>query len=154
MTVGSAREDMVGGVLSLKVTLDGTRPAVWRRLLMSSEMTLGDLHHAIQTAMGWENAHLHAFRVADRAYSDPEYPLVEALDEEDVTLGRLVDSGISRFCYVYDFGDSWRHTIQIEKRSPKAEGRRLPACIAGDRACPPEDCGGSGAYEQLAGHSG
>ncbi len=38
--------------LSLKVTLYGTKPPVWRRLLVPGEMTLGDLHQAIQAAMG------------------------------------------------------------------------------------------------------
>ena len=39
--------------LSLKVTLYGIKPPVWRRLLIPGEMTLGDLHQAIQAAMGW-----------------------------------------------------------------------------------------------------
>ena len=58
------------GVVSLKVTLRGTRPPVWRRLLIPSTMTLAELHQAIQAAMGWEDCHLHAFDIAGRQYGD------------------------------------------------------------------------------------
>ena len=58
-------------VVSLKVTLRGTRPPIWRRLLVPGGMTLGDLHHAIQAAMGWEDDHLHAFDIEGRQYGDP-----------------------------------------------------------------------------------
>jgi hypothetical protein len=51
-------------VISLKVTLRGVKPPVWRRLVMPGTMTLGDLHNAIQAAMGWRDCHLHAFDIA------------------------------------------------------------------------------------------
>ena len=57
-------------VVSLKVTLRGTKPPVWRRLLMHEDMTLGDLHQAIQAAMGWHDSHLHAFDIDGRTYGD------------------------------------------------------------------------------------
>lgn len=50
--------------------------------------------------------------------------------------------------YVYDFGDSWEHEIRLEKILPR-EKRKYPACIAGKRACPPEDCGGIWGYEEF-----
>src|SRR4051812_30187408 len=71
--------------LSLKVTLRDTKPPVWRRLLIPGEMTLGDLHQAIQTAMGWDGGHLHAFDIAGRQYGDPD-SLDEVADEERLTL--------------------------------------------------------------------
>ena len=58
--------------LSLKVTLRDTKPPVWRRLLIPGEMTLGDLHQAIQAAMSWDGGHLHAFDIAGRQYGDPD----------------------------------------------------------------------------------
>ncbi|HKX32594.1 MAG TPA: hypothetical protein VJ302_33220, partial [Blastocatellia bacterium] len=43
--------------------------------------------------------------------------------------------------YEYDFGDCWRHEVTVEKIRPPQEGESYPQCIAGARACPPEDCG-------------
>jgi len=136
------------GVVSLKVTLRGTRPPVWRRLLMPGTMTLGDLHQAIQAAMGWEDCHLHAFDVGGRRYGDRD-TVDNVADENRLTLDSLLKSGVARFAYTYDFGDSWEHTVVIENRAPPAETTSYPACIAGKRSCPPEDCGGVWGYQHL-----
>jgi hypothetical protein len=81
--------------LSLKVTLHGTKPPVWRHLLIPGEMTLGDLHQAIQAAMGWGGDHLHAFDIAGRQYGDPD-SLDEVADEERLTLNKVLNTGVSR----------------------------------------------------------
>jgi Plasmid pRiA4b ORF-3-like protein len=67
-------------IVSLKVTLRDVRPPIWRRLLVPAGMTLGDLHHVIQAAMGWEDAHLHVFDIAGRQYGDP-HEVDDAADE-------------------------------------------------------------------------
>ena len=51
--------------------------------------------------------------------------------------------------YEYDFGDSWTHDITLEAIEPRVKGQRYPQCIAGARACPPEDCGGVPGYASL-----
>jgi len=135
-------------VLGLKVTLRGLRPPVWRRLLVPSTMTLGDLHTAIQAAMGWEDCHLHAFGIHGEQYGDRS-TLDDVADENRMTLGHLKRSGAVRFTYTYDFGDGWEHRIEIEKSAPAVEGRAYPVCIAGKRSCPPEDCGGVGGYDEM-----
>ena len=135
-------------IVSLKVTLRGIRPPVWRRLLVPGRMTLGGLHHAIQAAMGWDDAHLHAFDIAGREYSDP-HEVDGAADEERLTVNGVLRSGVPRFTYTYDFGDDWEHVVVIEGKQPPAAGRRYPACIAGKRNCPPEDCGGCWGYQKL-----
>jgi hypothetical protein len=66
-----------------------------------------------------------------------------------VKLSQLVAQGIKKFRYVYDMGDSWEHTIQIEKSLPAEAGVTYPRCIDGKRACPPEDCGGPWGYGDL-----
>ncbi len=140
-------------VVSLKVTLNGTKPPIWRRLLVPTGMTLGHLHLTLQSAMGWENCHLHAFDIGGQQYGDPE----EAegfLDEGDsdenlITVGDVVTSGISKFVYTYDFGDDWEHVIAVEKTQPAVAGAIYPHCVAGKRACPPEDCGGPWGYLEL-----
>src|SRR3954462_9598158 len=134
--------------LSLKVTLRDTKPPVWRRLLIPGEMTLGDLHQAIQAAMGWDGGHLHAFDIAGRQYGDPD-SLDEVADEERLTLNKVLNTGVSRFTYTYDFGDNWEHTVLIERPQRPLAAGRYPACLAGKRNCPPEDCGGPWGYQDL-----
>jgi hypothetical protein len=141
-------------VLSLKVTLRNIRPPIWRRILMSSGMTLGDLNLAIQATIGWGSSHLHAFEIGDRQFGDRS--VMDDVENEDRrTLGDLMKSGMRRFRYTYDFGDNWQHDILIEKTpaasSGKNRGKILPACIAGKRNGPPEDCGGPWGYAELLG---
>ncbi len=55
----------------------------------------------------------------------------------------------TRFTYEYDFGDNWRHEVLVEKVVPVDRNGEYPICLAGARACPPEDCGGTSGYEEL-----
>lgn len=135
-------------IVSLKVTLRGTRPPIWRRLLMLGEMTLADLHQAIQATMGWHDDHLHAFDIGGRQYGD-RHTADDVADENRLTLNSLLKSGVARFVYTYDFGDNWEHIIVIEKRAPASEVTFYPACVGGKRNCPPEDCGGAWGYQHL-----
>jgi hypothetical protein len=135
-------------IVSLKVALRGTRPPVWRRLLMPGTMTLADLHQAIQAAMGWEDCHLHAFDITGRQYGD-RHAVDDVADENHLTLTGVLKSGVTRFGYTYDFGDDWDHTVAIEKIRPASAGQTYPACVAGKRNCPPEDCGGVWGYAEL-----
>jgi len=135
-------------VVSLKVTLHGVRPPIWRRLLMPSAMTLGDLHQAIQAAMGWRDCHLHAFDIDGQQYGD-RHTTDDVVDENRLTLNGLLKSGVARFGYTYDFGGNWEHTVTIEKIQPATNGTSYPACVAGKHNCPPEDCGGSWGYQHL-----
>jgi len=132
-------------VLSLKVTLKRTKPPIWRRILVPESMTLGELSEAILAAMGWDGGHLHAFDVDGRRYGDPA-TTDEVADDSRATLKALLESGVKRFGYTYDFGDGWEHTIAIEKTEGPVPG---PACVAGARKCPPEDCGGVWGYAEL-----
>ncbi len=142
------RTDAGNSIISLKITLRGTKPPIWRRLLAPAKMTLADLHDAIQAAMGWEGAHLHVFEIDGRSYGD-RASVDDVADENRLTLGGVLKSGVARFGYTYDFGDDWEHVITIEKTLPAAAGTVHPQCVAGKRACPPEDCGGPWAYQEL-----
>ena len=135
-------------VISPKVTLRDVRPPIWRRLLAPAGTTLGDLHHVIQAAMGWEDAHLHAFDIAGRQYGDPR-EVDDAADEARLTVDGVLRSGVSRFAYTYDFGDGREHSTVIEGRRPPVDGQAYPACVAGRRNCPPGDCGGGWGYQEL-----
>jgi hypothetical protein len=135
-------------VISLKVTLRGVKPPVWRRLVMPGTMTLGDLHNAIQAAMGWRDCHLHAFDIGGEQFGDPR-SVDDVADEKRPTLNGLLRSSVVRFVYSYDFGDDWEHTVAFEKSEPSVEGQSYPVCIAGKRNCPPDDCGGVSGYAEL-----
>ena len=137
-------------VYQLKVTLKGAKPPIWRRLLVTDDITLRRLHNTLQVACGWSNSHLHAFKVGRVSYGriDPEWPN----DMRSDTHKRLDGLGLAqkdRLEYVYDFGDWWEHTILVEAMRPRKEGEVLPACVTGRRAFPPEDCGGVWAYSDL-----
>lgn len=135
-------------IIQLKVTLRGVKPPVWRRLLMPGTMTLGQLHTAIQAAMGWRDCHLHVFDIGGEPFGDRR-SVDDVADEKRPTLNGLLRSSVVRFGYTYDFGDDWEHTIAFEKSELTVEGEAYPACIGGKRNCPPEDCGGAWGYEHL-----
>jgi hypothetical protein len=136
------------GVYQLKVTLFGVEPPVWRRVQVNAGTTLDLLHAVVQAAMGWTNSHLHQFEANGVRYSSRRSDLEGTKDESKVTLEQVAGDEGSRFSYEYDFGDGWLHEIRVEKIS-SAGGLYLthPVCLAGARACPPEDCGGVGGYE-------
>ena len=118
-------------IVSLKVTLRGTKPPIWRRLLMPDTMTLDDLHQAIQAALGWDDCHLHAFDIDGRQYGDRQ-TVDDVADENRLTLKGLLKCGVARFAYTYDFGDNWEHTVAIEKPGPRSTGRPIRSASPGN----------------------
>ncbi len=135
--------------LLLHIALEDIDPPIWRRVEVENTITFDDLHQVIQAAMGWEDAHLHLFEIGDyrigmgENYDDPFDEGV--LPGERIELGQVIGRRRS-FIYEYDFGDSWRHRITIEKRLPSDPLRRPAILLDGERACPPEDCGGVPGY--------
>jgi hypothetical protein len=142
-------------VFQLNVTLLGTMPPIWRRLLVPANITLGQLHNVLQDAMGWQDCHMHEFFAGHRHFGQPDpedrlmgMPPVE--NERTVHLSDVLSRVRAKVIYTYDFGDSWEHSIVLEKRLPADPGSTYPVCTGGERACPPEDCGGiPGFYDLL-----
>jgi len=137
-------------VYQLKATIVGTKPPVWRRLLVSETTTLANLHEILQAAFGWWDCHLHEFEIGGARYGadDGDGWGAPPKDERRARLG-TVASERSVLKYVYDFGDDWEHKVVVEKILPAEAGANYPACIGGRRACPPEDCGGVWGYEEF-----
>jgi DNA-binding Lrp family transcriptional regulator len=135
-------------VYRFKIVLQHSDPVIWRRI-ETKDVTLGQLHELIQTAMGWTNSHLHQFEIAGSRYTDPRF-MRNALDD----FGTIDYSGVRvsdlvakhgaklRMGYEYDFGDGWQHEVVLEKVTESEPGVKYPRCIDGERACPPEDVGG------------
>ena len=138
-------------VYQLKITLQETQPPVWRRLQVPATMRLDRLHRAIQVAMGWTTSHLHEFVIAGRRYGEPDVNELRSntVPERTVTLGEVAPGENGRFTYVYDFGDHWAHEVLVEKLLAAEPTGRYPICLAGERCCPPEDCGGIPGYEEF-----
>ncbi len=92
------KTDAANSIISLKVTLRGAKPPIWRRLLAPANMTLADLHEAIQRAMGWDGGHLHVFDIDGGSYGD-RASVDDVADEKRLTLGAVHRSGVVRFAY-------------------------------------------------------
>jgi len=148
------RTDTSNDVYQIQIALMYTEPKIWRRLLVPPHFTLRRFHQAIQIAMGWDGEHLHEFRVGKQTYGEPDedhdpFGITRRKDERHVLLRELLPRIGSKAFYTYDFGDSWEHEIALEKRRKFESGLIYPVCIAGEMACPPEDCGGIHGYYQL-----
>jgi Plasmid pRiA4b ORF-3-like protein len=111
--------------------------------------TLDRLHRTIQHAMGWQDYHLHSFDIDGVPYGEPDpEDELELRDELDARLDAVAGRD-ARFSYTYDFGDWWEHEITVEDVFPADPLERYPRCVAGERACPPEDVGGPYGYAEL-----
>jgi hypothetical protein len=139
-------------VYSLRIELLDIEPLIWRRVWVPSDVVLQRLHKVFQAVMGWQESHLHEFQFGEvrLAVPDPEgEDDKEVVDERGQRLDRLLKGGLREFQYRYDFGDGWEHRVVIEQVSAPKRLVAYPACVAGERACPPEDVGGPHGYAEL-----
>jgi hypothetical protein len=139
-----------GSVFQIKITLNDSKPAIWRRIEVASDTKLHKLALTILTVMGWENSHLHQFIVGRTLYSIPDpYDMTGSLDERKYTLAQILPKEKSTCLFEYDFGDGWNHELLVEKILEPELKTTYPRCTAGKMACPPEDCGGVWGYMNL-----
>ncbi len=128
--------------------------------MVPASYTFFDLHCAIQNAMGWTDSHLHAFYVGAGKMRDKitiEFPNPEmddfyrkdSRDERKNLVADYLGKTVKQCVYSYDFGDGWDHTILFERVLPRDPKVVYPQCVAGENACPPEDCGGVWGYRDL-----
>ena len=141
------RAEVPAQVYQLKVRLREVRPPVWRRFQVRSDMTLEQLHWALQLIIGWTDSHLHQFRVARAASgSARSAQIVESEDERRVVLAEVLRKPKDRVIYEYDFGDGWEHEMELEEVLAVPPEGKFPWVLSGKRACPPEDVGGPWGY--------
>lgn len=155
----------ISSILQLKIGLVGSRPLIWRRILIPTDVSFFNLHVAIQDSFCWEDAHLHQFHTINPytrmrnshdtliKYPMPEFDdlddTTQDLDERKIKLIDFLKTAKDRVWYEYDFGDSWMHEIIVEKIVPQDQEVQYPYLKDGACACPPEDCGGIGGYAHL-----
>jgi hypothetical protein len=117
-----AKKDDSSGQYQIKITLRGSKPPIWRRVVIPGESTLGRLHDVIQRSMGWDDGHLHMFEIdGERFTCSGQYgfdPESGELDESDYRLCDVLNREKVKFRYDYDFGDSWQHVLRVEKIIP------------------------------------
>jgi hypothetical protein len=135
-------------VYQLKVGLRGTKPPIWRRLLVPADMSLSKLHAAILAAFGWHGGHMHVFETTYGDFGQADRELGHRADGS-VTLEQVAPQAKDKIRYTYDFGDDWVHDILVEKVLAPDPSTTYPRCTGGKRAAPPDDCGGIWGYEEL-----
>lgn len=121
-------------IYRLKIQLEDTDPPIWRRLLVSGDISLGMLHKVIQETMGWTNTHLHEFTIDGLGYSDPDAEIEDTRNELKFRLSQVAPPAREAFEYLYDPGDGWEHTIVVEQ-SMESDKRYPghPVCLDGAR---------------------
>jgi hypothetical protein len=135
----------------LRIQLQDVRPIVWRRLLVPGAIRLSKCADILCAAMGWENYHLHQFRVGRALYGmHVEEHAEREIDEKTVSVLQAFRDE-RRFFFDYDFGDSWEHEVVVESISRTPLGLKFAVCVDGQNACPPEDVGGVPGYEEFLG---
>jgi hypothetical protein len=138
-------------LLQLKLTVKNVRPEIWRKLLVSSDITLEKLHSILQTLMGWKSVHLYAFVINKKQYSPPN-------EVDDIGKKNLIQTKLSTilrkssepFTYEYDFGDGWEIEVHIEAKLDGLQQNQPAECTEGSRHGPVEDSGGSRGYMEMA----
>lgn len=147
-------------VFRFRVSIQNTDPPVWRRIEVPGCYTFWDLHCAITDAFGWLDYHLHRFEMRDPKTGEGAHIGIPS-EEDDAMLGIVMlpdyRQRVTRFfkpnnpdaMYFYDFGDNWHHPVTLEAIVPRDKNVEYPRCVAGENACPPEDCGGPWGFERF-----
>jgi len=144
-------------IYQFKIELAEIEPTIWRVIQVPSKFSFWDLHVAIQDSMGWLDYHLHVFRMIESrkkkhieiGIPDEELGFQEILPGWETPITKFFNEPGRSAIYNYDFGDGWSHYVLLEGILLKEKGVKYPVCIQGERACPPEDCGGVPGYERM-----
>ena len=147
---GSGAKKTAEKVFVLRLTVAGCTPRIWRRLVVRETMWLSRLHDAIHVAFEWFDYQTHVFTVDEQRYGNPfrkDEMIIE--DDRDVALADLDLGSRDKIVYHYHFGEGWEVEIRVEKTATVEKGAAYPLCLAGERAGPPEDCGGLDAFHDM-----
>ncbi len=138
-------------IYQLRIELLDVSPVIWRRLLVPGSIKLHQLHGVLLWTMGWAGGHLHEFVIGHDHFGEPDPYFDEAprLQRDDrFTLAAALGAH-KWFIYLYDYGDGWEHRVTVEKILPVDPTLKLPKCLDGANACPPEDVGGPLGYAEF-----
>lgn len=133
-------------VYQLKISLVGTKPMIWRTVLVPAEYDVEQLHDVIQSAFAWENSHLYQFTHVNM--QEIYMPDFERKAKNIPKIKDILEVGEAIF-YTYDMGDNWEHQILCEGLLIRPKGKRLPCCIDGAMNHAFEDVGGVWGYQDM-----
>ncbi len=140
-------------VCTLRVELLRTDPLIWREAEVPTAVTFYELHRIVQILIGWQDEHLWEFRIGRQSIGEE---IEDELEPEPgqapgaTHLGDVLRPRRTTIDYLYDFGDSWEHRLVVTRIRPGEPGIAYPRYLGGERAGPPEDCGGIfGFYDKL-----
>lgn len=140
-------------MLQFRVSVKDVKPEIWRKLLVSSDVTLERLHAILQILMGWRDNHLYAFVTNGKRYFPPSEHDDEAMGKKNsirTKLSKIVAKEAVAITYEYDFGDRWEIELCNEPSNEGFQQKQLTECIEGSRHGPIEDSGGSREYMEKA----
>lgn len=129
----------------LRCTLEEALEPVIRWVKVPTDYALGELHHVLQLAFGWENCHLYDFQFGEETYCHPDAPL-EGGESDEISLEEIFVQ-FSGGTYRYDFGDGWAISIQVLRGYDW--GNDLPTIVAATGPSLVEDCGGVTGFQEL-----
>jgi trans-aconitate methyltransferase len=136
-------------IFQCKISLKGLIPPIWRKIQVWGDTRLDEFHRILQTVMGWGNYHDYRFIIAGEDYRAATSPGSTVKAASQVKLNQVVQGEGHKFIYVYDPADDWQHVVKVEKILSAEPDVHYPICLAGQRACPPEECGGIWEYNNL-----
>jgi hypothetical protein len=157
MRGGKVMKKKFDQVYQFKISLKDIKPPIWRRIQVPKTYTFWDFHVAIQDSMGWFDSHFHEFEITNPltglktliGIPEEEFADYKVLPGWKIKIADYFLRENKSANYIYDFGDNWEHKITLEKILPKENNVTYPLCVKGERACPPEDCGGTYGYEDF-----
>jgi len=136
-------------IYCLRIEILDSKPPIWRRVCVNSELSLQGLHLLLAEVIGWAGT-------ADYRFKSPPRPGQEGLDltaadatTRPLTLGDLVAQVGDSFSYIYAPVQGWIHTVTLEPLPALEADLEVPYCLAGEQACPPDFCIGIWGYEEL-----
>ena len=142
-------------IFQFNVSLMDITPMIWRRIQVPSSYNFRELHFAIQCAMGWQSVdydyHMHSFEIIhprtskNHSISIP-FPGDKVKNENKTLIADYFSMSNKGGNYMYDYGAGWIHELFLEEILPAEADTSYPKCLAGARACPPEDSGVTGYY--------
>ena len=151
--ISSRAIDSFTEIATLRIELKDSDPLIWRIVEVPTSITLKVLHDIVQVTMGWLDYHLWELVIAGQSYGlpmDDDWGAAPRKVASRVRLRDVLSPGTTTIDYTYDFGDSWEHRLVVNDVRQGEPSGAYPCFIAGERDCPPEDCGGiPGFYEML-----
>ncbi|WP_062521772.1 plasmid pRiA4b ORF-3 family protein [Demequina silvatica] len=147
-------------ILTLTVDIDAAHPRIWRQVEILSDTPLAVLHEVLMDLFSWAGGHLWRFALGGGVWDHHSQLFLcpfdiadgdtEGTPAGDTRLDEVLRQPGEVLRYIYDYGDSWEMTIRVDAMRLAADGDPVATCIAGERAAPPEDCGGVPALDHIA----